>query len=203
MICAIAEVGFFLVGNVLPTHPALLWFLKLIFSLEVFKQIHSPPWSQRSGRGCDGFVWAYRPQWWECSSTEGSGAGFLGSVEKNLFVFSAMWLGEGVFQSEVRFMLGFREMGCTVLEVLVVPGDDSISVFHCRQVWTSAKPWLLQELSAAPVCKLCFFSNVTPTIGLAVMCFLRIHLTPGTWQPPYPFAALHLQTQKWFWLVLF
>lgn len=136
--------------------PPILWFLKLIFSLDLIKQILSPPWSQRSGRGCNGFVWAHRPQWWVCSSTEGSGAGFPGSVEKNLFVFSAAGLAEGVFQSEVRFMLGFREMGYMVLEVLVVPGDNNISIIHHHLVWTSAKPQSLEELSAAlssVVCK--------------------------------------------------
>lgn len=129
-------------------------------------------------------MWAYRPQWWECSSTEGSAAGFLGSVEKNLFVFSAMWLGEGVFQSEVRFMLGFREMGCTVLEVLVVPGDDSISIFHCRQVWTSAKPWLLQELSAAPVCKTLFLFKCHPNYRSGSHVFLKD--PPHSWNLAAP-----------------
>lgn len=145
----------------------------------------------------------HRPQGWACSSTEGSGAGFPGSVEKNLFVFSAMWLGEGVFQSGVRFVLGFGETGCMVLEVLVVPGDDTISITHHHLVWPSAKPWSLQKLSAAPsscFAKLSLFSNATPIRVPAVLCFLRIDLTPGTWQPPNPLAAFHLQMQKWFLL---
>lgn len=102
---------------------------------------------------------------------------------KTLFVFSAMWLGEGVFQSEVRFMLGFTEMGYTVLEVVVVPWDNNIPIIHQHLVWTSVKPWSLQELSAAissVVCKT-LFPNVTQIIVPAVMCFLRIHLAPGTW----------------------
>lgn len=65
------------------------------------------------------------------------------------------------------------------------------SLGHCKS----------SQLLRAP--KLSFFSNVTTIIVPAVICFFRIHLTPGTWQPPNAFAVLHLQKQKWFWLVLF
>lgn len=137
--------------------------------------------------GCDGFVWAHRPQGWACSSTEGSGVGFPGSVEKNLFVFSAMWVGEGVFQSGVRFVLGFGEMGCMVLEVLVVPGDDTISIIHHHLVWTSAKPWSLQKLSAAPsstFCKALFILKCHPHYSSSSHTLLKDR--PHSWNLATP-----------------
>lgn len=127
-----------------------------------------------------------------CSSTEGSGAGFPGSVEKNRFVFSVTWLGEGVYQSEVRFMLGFREMECMVLEVLVVAGDNNISIIHYRLVWTSAKSQSLEELSDAQnsvVCKTLFLFKCHPNYSHSSHVLLQD--PPHSWNlaSPKPFCC--------------
>lgn len=70
---------------------------------------------------------------------------------------------------------------CTVLGFLAALGDNKVSISCCHLLWTSAKPWSPQELSAAPsfmVCKTLLLFKHQPNYGSGSPVFLE--------GPPYP-----------------
>lgn len=89
-------------------------------------------------------------------------------------------------------MLGFREMGCMALEVLVVPGDSNVAIIHHHLVWIPAKPWSPEELSDAlisVVCKTLFLFKCHPNYSSRSHVLLKE--LPHSWNlaVPKPFCC--------------